>query len=184
MNITINNGTAPGTQESLIQAPLNLHFTGTVDVPPSLSTGQIIDVQPGPNRSNWPQAAGAGIYSLTTGSMTFEIQLPVTGNFQNGGAPVLTFTEVTTQSQSPYYTNPGENGPITDANGMSVSLYNWQNNTWDSETFNAYTFDVNDAQRYITPDGRILIQFSNSKNPQTTAYFTTPGVELKATIAG
>ena len=179
MNITINNGTAPGTQESLVQAPLNLHFTGTVDVPPALSTGQIVDVQPGPNSNNWPQAVESGVYSLTTGSMTFEIQLPVTGNLQ---AQTLTFNENTAASQSPNV-NLGQ-GATNDANAMSIGLYNWQTNTWDSKAFNADTFTVDDAQHYIDPNGRVLIQFTNSQNSQIPAVFTMPGVELNATIDG
>jgi len=179
MNITINNGTAPGTQESLVQAPLNLHFTGTVDMPPSLSTGQIVDVQPGPNSSNWPQVVNSGVYSLTTGSITFEIQLPVTSNLQ---AQTLTFDENAAAMQSPAV-NQGQ-GSANNANTMSIGLYNWQTNTWNSETFNANTFTVNDAQPYIDPNGRVLIQFSNSQNPQAPAFFTMPGVELNATADG
>jgi hypothetical protein len=177
--ITINDGTISGTQESLIQAPLNLHFVGTVDVPPSLSTGQIIDVQLGPNSNASPQAVGAGIYSLSAGSITFELQLPVTSNFQYVGAPTLTFNEDPIASKSAY-----SNGPTNDASTMSISLYNWQANTWDSKTFNPNTFKVDNAQHYIDPNGRILIRFANGQNSQATAMFTTPGVELNATIAG
>jgi hypothetical protein len=180
MNITINNGTAPGIQESLVQAPLNLHFTGTVDIPPSLSRGQITDVQAGPNNSNWPQAIGYnGIYSLTTGSITFEIQLPVAGNLQ---AQTLTFNETSIAAQS-LPINPGQ-GLTNDVNAMNIGLYNWQTNTWDSKTFKANTFTVDDAQHYIDPNGRVLIQFANGQNSQSPAFFTMPGVELNATAAG
>jgi hypothetical protein len=179
VNITINNGTAPGTKESLVQAPLNLHFTGSVDAPSSLASGQIVDVQPGPDGSDWPQAVESGVYNLTTGSVTFEMQLPVTGNFQ---AQTLTFSETPIASQSPPI-NPGQ-GLTNDANAMSIGLYNWQSNTWDSKSFNANTFTVDDAQHYIDPNGRVLIQFANGQNSQTPAFFTMPGVELKATVAG
>ncbi len=177
--ITINNGTVPGTQESLVQAPLNLHLVGTVDVPPSLSTGQIIDVQLGPNSNSSPQAVGAGIYSLAAGSITFELQLPVTSNLQYVAPPALTFNEDPIAAKSAYI-----NGPTSDASAMSISLYNWQTNAWDSKAFNPNTFKVDNAQHYIDPNGRILIRFANGQNAQTTAMFTMPGVELNATIAG
>lgn len=175
MGITINNGIVPGTQESLVQAPLNLHYTGTVDVPPSLSPRQIVDVQPGPNGSNWPQEVDAGVYSLITGSITFEIQLPVTGNLQ---AQNLTFSETPAA-----YANSGQ-GLTNDANAMSIGLYNWQTNAWDSQSFNANTFTVSNAQPYIDPHGRVLIQFANGQDSLTPAIFAMPDVELNATIAG
>jgi hypothetical protein len=177
MNITINNSTTSGTQESLIQAPLSLHFTDPVDVPPALSTGQIVDVQPGTNSSNWPQAVDDDVYSLTTGSITFEIQLPATGNL---AAQTLTFNENTAVLQSPAInTVPGA---TNDVNAMSIGLYNWQTNTWDGQTFNTNTFTVNNAQPYIDPNGRVLIQFSNGQNSQTPTLFTMPSVELNATV--
>ena len=179
-NITINNGSAPGAQESLIQAPANLHFTGKVDVPSALSTGQIVDVQPGPNSSNLPQATGPGVYNLITGSITFELQLPVTGNLQ---APTLTFSDASAASKMNYMNQGPGQGSTNDVNTMDVSLYNWQTNSWDHETFSASTFSVDNAQNYIGPNGRVLKQLANGQNSQNTTIFTMPGVELNSTIA-
>jgi hypothetical protein len=178
-NITINNGTPPGAQESLIQAPINLHFTGKIDVPATLSAGQIVNAQPGPNSSNLPQATGPGVYNLTTGSITFELQLPIAGNLQ---APTLTFSDASVASKMSYINNGPTQGSTNDVNTMNVNLYNWQTNTWDSKTFTANTFSVDNAQNYIGPNGRVLIQLANGQNSQNATIFTMPGVELTATI--
>jgi hypothetical protein len=139
---------------------------------------------------------GAGFYTLTSGSITFEIQLPVTGNLQNGegsaqgtgqgpalSAPTLTFYEAPTGIPTSNYSYRAT-GPTNDANTMSIGLYNWQTNTWDKETFTANTFKVDNAQHYIGPNGRVLIRFTNSQNSQTPTLFSIPSVELNATIAG
>ena len=74
---TINGVTVPGHHMTFIQKPLNLHFSGQIHIPLDFITASMADVQ-----SYDAQAILPGIYSMSTGSITFDLPLPDTTRMQ------------------------------------------------------------------------------------------------------
>lgn len=172
-HITINGNNTSGTQENFLQAPLNIDFSGGITIPSSLINGQLVDVE-GPN-NNTVQQSFPGTYSITTGSMTFEFTLPTASTLQNGS---LSFSEPSnlTRGVTPY-------GSVNDVNHIHAYLYNWQTNTWDAVSFNNYTLQVQNAQPYIGPGGRVLLQFANQDSTQGQTILAKPALQLQGTVS-
>ena len=84
-NVTINGAATTGINETMIQAPLDVNYSGSLNLPPQFLNGQLVDVE-----GNTVQTPAPGIYSLTTGSMTFEFVIPDATHLQSGN---LTMTE-------------------------------------------------------------------------------------------
>jgi len=173
--ITINGNSMIGAQEDYIQAPLNLDFSGPINVPPGMVNSQLIDAQGQTNNSI--QQTFPGTYSLTTGSMTFEFTLPKMPRLQNSS---LTFNEPANLTRGVPYGG----GPINDVNHIHVYLYNWQTGSWDSVSFNQFSLQVQDSQPYIGPGGRVLLQFANQDSSQGTTILTSPTLQLQGTVSG
>lgn len=113
---------------------------------------------------------------MTTGRMTFELTLPTLSQLQNSS---LDFLEPQ---------NPGNgmascaSSVVNDVTHLNVTLYNWQDSTWDEKTFSSYEFMIDNAQAYIGPGGRILIRFENQDSLLGSIIFATPAVELHGTV--
>src|SRR5207248_5971156 len=129
-NVTVNGTSPSGLQETLVQAPLNVIFSGTLNLPPDFITGQIINVQ-----GNSVQIQPTGAYTLTTGNLTFEFTVPTKLQVSN-----LTISEPSNLSQGTP-TLPGA-GSVVDANHLQASLYNWQAGSWDTITLNNFSFST------------------------------------------
>ncbi|HEY4034849.1 MAG TPA: hypothetical protein VGL94_12885 [Ktedonobacteraceae bacterium] len=174
--VTIGGTTSPQIQEALIQAPLNLNFSGTVDIPASLIPSQITNIQGANGNLQGYGSSRPGVYCMATGSMTFELTLPTLSQLQNSS---LDFTE----PQNPVGgVGSCASGAVSDVTHLNIKLYNWQTGTWDEKTFSTYEFKVDNAQAYIGPGGRILIQFDNQDSSLGSVVFSTPAVELKGTL--
>lgn len=174
--VAISGTTSPQMQEAFIRAPLGLNFSGTVDIPASLISGQITDIQAASSNLQGYGNPHPGVYCMTTGSVTFELTLPTLSQLQNSS---LDFTEPQ---------NPGTaiascaSSATSDVTHLNITLYNWQTGTWDEKTFSSYEFKVDNAQAYIGPGGRILIRFDNQDSSLGSIVFATPAVELKGTV--
>lgn len=169
--ITINGSNPTGLNETLIQAPLDINYSGTtLNLPSSLLAGQVVDVE-----GNGVQALSPGIYTLTTGSMTFEFTLPDVANLHSGS---LTITEPTGVTQ---VVNPSS-GPITDGSQHAL-LYNWHTHTWDAISFTLQAFTTSDTGAYVGPGGRVLVQFSNRDTSAGTVAFGKPSLNLQGVVS-
>jgi hypothetical protein len=174
--VTIGGTMLPQIQEAFIQAPLNITFSGMVDIPASLISSQITDIQVVGGNLQEYGSPHLGVYCMSTGSVTFELTLPTLSQLQNSS---LDFTEPQ---------NPGTgmafcaSGAASDVTHLNVTLYNWQTGTWDEKTFSSYEFTVDKAQAYIGPGGRILIRFDNQDSSLASVVFATPAVELRGTV--
>src|SRR6266849_9452999 len=160
------NGISPtGLHETLVQAPLTVNLSGSLNLPPYFIAGHLIDVE-----GNNVQAQFPGIYAMTTGSMTFEFAVPTQANLQVSG---LTITE------PPNAYQPGL-GPVA-ANGspLPLRLYNWHTRSWDSVSFKQNTFTTTDVGAYIGPGGRVLLQLANQDSSLGTLIFSTPSLNLQ-----
>ena len=178
--IVVNGSSVHGTQESLVQAPLDVSLAGGVNLPSNFVNGQLADVQ---TQGSNIQAQFPGIYTLSTGSMTFEFASPALHNVNTN---TLTFTENTnlvsglgnvSSNSSTNLNTPG------DFSHVQVYLYNWQTNKWDQVAFNQNTLTVHNAQAYAGPDGRILMQFSNQDSTQGTTLLTRPTLQLQGQVS-
>jgi uncharacterized membrane protein YhaH (DUF805 family) len=172
--VTINDAYTSKTQEMFFQAPLDVTYTGKVNIYPASVNCQLVDVQ---SQGTNVQALFPGVYALSSGSMTFEFTLPTISN------PKISSLTVSTAASLPQVGNTSGQGSV-DANHLHPYLYNWQTHTWDAETFSAFVFTTNTAQPYIGPGGRVLLQVTNTDSTQATAIFGKPSLQLTGTSAG
>ncbi len=183
-DVTINGSTRPNTQEHLLQAPLDLTFANTVDIPASMFSSQIVDVQ-GNAGNTEPQTLSPGVYMLVSGSVTFELTLPNNAKTQSGSLNIVAGDAQLKNAQSV----PG-NQPTTDVSHAHTSIYNWHTNSWENKSFSANSFSLklDDAQPYIGPGGRILVRVAHADTDTSAAretiLFTDPQAEFNGTLAG
>ncbi len=178
--IAVKGSRVAGTQETFIQAPLDVSFADpvgqSVNVPSDMVVGQLTDVQ---SQGNNAQTQSPGIYTLTAGSMTFEFALPQDFRLQSSS---ITMTEPSNLTQGGFPVGPGIS-TVTDVNHMRIYLYNWQKHNWDRFTFNQFTLTINNAQPYIDANGRIVTQFANQDVTKGTAVFGKPSLQLRGQVA-
>ncbi len=171
--LTINGNQPTGAQETFIQAPLSVQYAGTVNLPASFITGHIINVD---SQGTNIQEVLPGIYTMLTGSMTFELLAPphlhITNALINETQNIAT---TVLQNSGP------TSGTLNDISHAQISLYNWHTNTWDSITINPSTFSIpiNDTNSYVGPNGRILVQFANQNTSLGTLVFDTPSLQVQ-----
>ncbi|MBE3559413.1 MAG: hypothetical protein IMW89_09325 [Ktedonobacteraceae bacterium] len=174
-SITINGTSSPRYQETMIQAPLDVAFSGWVKLPASMLPGHLIDVQ---GQSNDYQTLMPGVYTMTTGGMTFEFYLPGTPNLQLNSLTINESSNLLNITGS----GNGGNNSLGDVNRFQIYLYNWQKGTWDSFNLSQYTLTVNNAQPYVSADGRVLVQFANQNSTLGTTLVTRPTLQIQGTI--
>ncbi len=169
-SVTINDINPAGLHETLIQAPLSVTLAGSLDLPPNFIAGQLIDAA-----GNNVQIRFPGVYTISTGSMTFEYVVPKTGNLQISG---LTITE-------PSDLNLLSQGITTlNADSLPFRLYNWHTKTWDAISLNQNTFTTNNVSAYIGPTGRVLVQLNNKDSSLGTFAFGKPLINLQGVVSG
>ncbi len=162
-NATVNGITPGGFHDNLVQAPLNIDFAGSSNLPSNLITAHVINAQ-----GSEAQTTSPGVYTLTTGTITFEFMLPGETNPQLNS---ITIAE-------PYIGLPT-------GIHLQVRLYNWQTGSWDAITLNQYTsFTTGYIGTYINSDGRILLQFANQNTFPGTLLFSKPSISLRGTASG
>ncbi len=173
--VVVNGTTPTGLQEALLQSPLNMSFSGSLQLPTNFINGQLIDVQ-GTNA----QYQYGGTYIMTTGSMTFEFPVHF-GKTQQVSS--LRFSEPTNLSQITGPSISPISGPVATANRLQAHLYNWQTGTWDVIQLNGYTFATSDTGAYISAEGRVLLQLSNQDSMVGTILFGRPSLDLQGTAS-
>jgi uncharacterized membrane protein YhaH (DUF805 family) len=171
-DVTINGEEPTGTQEVMLQAPLDVSFAGNVSLPASFINGQIIDVQ---NQGTNIQEQLPGIYTMTTGSVTFELTIPHNPQLHVNTA---TIAEPSDLNQALQATGSQPNA-LNDISVAQVYLYNWQTGHWDATTANNATITLSNTNAYIGAEGRILIQIVNQNTSKGTIAFSTPSVQIQ-----
>jgi len=152
--VTVNGLIAGGSHENFIQIPLNINFSGLV--PSTLIAAQVINAQ-----GNNVQTTLPAVYSMSTGSITFEFVVP--------------------QQARPVQIN---NMTITEAPGLShaqVRLYNWSTSSWDAITLSQDTFTTANIKAYTNPDGRVLLQLVNQSASPGVFTLSKPLLSLNST---
>ncbi len=175
--VDITGSRIAGTQETFLQAPLNVNFSDpanqSVNVPSDMIASQLIDAQ-----TQSAQTQSPGVYTLNGGSMTFEFALPTNLQMQSGN---ITLTEPSSLIQGNIPFGQGITS-IIDVNHIRIFLYNWQKQTWDRFSFNQFSLSINNAQSYIDSNGRIVMQFANQNASQGTAVFSKPSLQLRGLL--
>lgn len=172
--VSINGLPSSGVQESLVQAPMDVNYEGALNKASSLLPGQLVDVQ---TQGSNIQSQFAGIYTLSTGSMTFEFTLPY--------GPRLRATSLTI-SENPNLANGlatgGGTGAIGDLSHVQTYLYNWHTGNWDIVNFNQNTLLISKAQNYANAQGRVLMQIANQDSSLGQIVVTRPILQLQGNV--
>jgi hypothetical protein len=171
-NITVNGDQAAGTQEVMLMAPLYVNYAGNVTLPSNLVMGQLVDVQ---SQGTNVQEQLPDIFTMTTGSVTFEFAIPSNPQLHISSA---TINESSNMNQIMQQTGPSS-GPVSDINAAQAYLYNWQMRRWDAATINTSSITINNTHSYIGPNGRILVQFTNQDSSKGTIAFSTPTLQAQ-----
>jgi hypothetical protein len=149
----------------LVQAPLALKLSSPLKLSSSFITGQVIDVQ-----GNNVQAEFPGIYTMSTGHITFEFVLP---NSAEGQISSLTIRE---PANVLAMVAPGSKR-VTDGS-QHARLYNWNKGAWESISLSQNTFTTQDVEDYIDQNGRVLVQFANQDRSLGIVAFGKPSLVL------
>ncbi len=169
-NVTVNGTSPSGLQETLVQSPLNIDFSSTLNLPSNFMTGQLVDVQGSNIQAQYP-----GAYTMTTGSMTFEFAVTIGSNMQVSNLSVSEPANLA-QIGGPPSTS---GGPVVDASHLQAYLFNWQTNAWDTITLSGFTFSTPDTKAYINADGRVLLRLANQDSTVGTIFFGKPTLSLQ-----
>lgn len=162
---TVNNQTPQGQHTMFVQMPLKLNYSGLITIPQDSITGSIVDIS-----SFDAGAILSGAYTLTTGNVKFELDLPDVPHLYVGGFTITIPNLITHPS------GPGS-GISTHTNNIMAKIYNWHNQNWERIQPGANdTFTTNQPENYTGPNGRILIQVA-SKNA-TQIYFGKPTLSV------
>ncbi len=170
--VTVNGIQAGGLHETAVVADLDIAFAaGSLTLPPDLLSGRLVDAE----------ALNAGLlssssFTLTHGQITFEYSLPASQHFR---IQTMTLSQPVDPSILP---NRQPGGPQRSAS--HVVLYNWQTNSWDIIHLTQSTsFTTQHAQVYLSPDGRMLVQYVNQASDFSDIAFTMPSLTLTGSAA-
>jgi uncharacterized membrane protein YhaH (DUF805 family) len=169
-NATVNDTNPAGFHETLIQAPLSINLSGPLNLPPNFITGQLIDVVGSNAQIKFP-----GVYTISTGSMTFEYLIPQSPNTHLKGLTIAEPPNINILAQA---------GPVSNANTSPFRLYNWHSHSWDIIILNQDTFTTYNIGAYISTTGRVLLQFSNMSSQAGSLDFGRPIINLQGDISG
>ncbi|HLI06463.1 MAG TPA: hypothetical protein VKV40_07840 [Ktedonobacteraceae bacterium] len=173
--VTINGSAVSGLAETLIQTPIDLSFSGPLNLPTNYLLGQPVDVQ---SKGNNVQLEAPGVYVLTTGSMTFEFSLPAASRLHVDN---MTIQEPSTLTQT--MPSVGTSSGPTDVNHMQTYVYNWQSNSWDSYPMQEFNLSLDNIAPYIGPNGRVLVQFLNTDPSVGSILLARPSLSVDGTVS-
>ena len=163
VDFSVNNSSPTDLNETLIQAPLPVSLSASLNLPPSIIPGRLVDVT-----GKSAQEVLPGIYTIATGSMTFEYIVPTSGL-------KLTGLAITERSDANIYAQAAAS---IDPSALPFSLYNWRTHAWDSISLFEYSYTTKDIASYLGPGGRVLVQLANSDSSLGTFAFGTPSLNL------
>lgn len=73
------------------------------------------------------------------------------------------------------------NGAVSDISSAQAYLYNWQTRHWDTANVSNSSISINNPDAYISPDGRLLVQFVNQDATKGTIAFSDPNLQVQGT---
>ncbi len=167
-NVSVNDINPAGLHETLIQSPLNVNLAGSLDFPPNFIEGHLIDAE-----GNNIETPLPGVYTISTGNLTFEYNVPDIANLQINGLTITEPSNISLFAQA---------GATVDAGSLPFRLYNWHSGSWDAISLNQSTFTTNNSRAYISPAGRILLQLANKNSSLGIFAFGKPILNLQGVV--
>ncbi|GCE03009.1 hypothetical protein [Dictyobacter aurantiacus] len=162
---TVNDQTPQGQHTMFVQMPMKIHYSGLVTIPQDSVTGNVVDIA-----SFDAGAILPGSYTLTSGNVKFELDLPDVPRLYIGGLTITIPNLITHPS------GPGS-GITTYNNNITAKIYNWYTQKWERMQTNANdAFTTNQPATYTGPNGRILVQVGSKK--ATQIYFGKPTLSI------
>ena len=169
-NVSVNDINPTGFHETLIQAPLNVSLAGSLNFPPNFIEGYLIDAE-----GNNIETPLPGVYTISTGNVTFEYNVPDIANLQINGLTITEPSNINLFAQA---------GSTVDAGSLPFRLYNWHSGSWDAISLDQGTFTTNNSSAYIGPAGRILLQLANKDSSLGIFTFGKPLLNLQGVVLG
>jgi hypothetical protein len=160
---TVDNNATAGFHETLVQAPLAVNLASSSNLLPDYIAARVVDVAASNVQVQLP-----GVYSFSTGSMTFEFAVPTSAVHLSGLS--ISGPDVSLYAQ-------GSTAMAYDT--LPFRLYNWQTHAWDSISFSQGTFSTSDVRSYISTGGRVLLQLANQDKTLGTFIFGKPLLSLQ-----
>jgi hypothetical protein len=115
-------------------------------------------------------------YALSRGQITFEYSVPSSEHLR---IQTITFSQPANASILPYRQPGGSH-----SSASHIALYNWQTSSWDIIHLTQSTpFTTQHAQAYLSPDGRILVQYVNQASDFSDIVFTKPSLTVTGMAA-
>ncbi len=170
--VTVNGIQPGGLHETAVVAGLDIAFAaGSLTLPADVLSGRLVDAE-----ALKADLLSSNAYTLTHGQITFEYSLPASQHFR---IQTMTLSQPVDPSILPSK-QPG--GPHSSAS--HVVLYNWQTNSWDIIHLTQSTpFTTQHAQVYLSPDGRMLVQYANQASDFSDIAFTMPALTITGIAA-
>lgn len=168
--VTINGIHPGGIHETMLLANLNFSYpAGMLTLPPEVLPGRLVDAEGLGVRLLSPE-----IYAISRGQITFEYSLPASAHFQIQSMTLSQPADASIVS----YVQPG--GPR--ASASHIALYNWQTNSWNTiHLSQSLPFTTQNTKAYLSPDGRILVQYVNQARDFSDVAFTKPLLTINGT---
>ncbi len=165
--VTMNGINPGGIHETLLLADLAITYpAGPLTLPPDVLPGRLVDAQALGARLLSPDS-----YAMSHGQITFEYSVPSLGQIH---IQSIAFSQPADASILPYR-QPG--GSHSDSS--HVAIYNWQSGSWDIIRLNqSTTFTTQNTKAYLSPDGRILVQYVNQSSDFSDIAFTKPALTV------
>lgn len=163
---TVDNSPTAGFHETLVQAPLAVNLASASNLLPDYIPSRVVDVAASNVQVQLP-----GVYSFSTGSMTFEFAVP-TGGLHLSGLTIAG-PDVSLYAQG--------NTPMS-YDTLPFHLYNWQTSAWDSISFNQGSFTTSDVRSYISAGGRVLLQMTNQDKTLGAFVFGKPLLSVQGDL--
>lgn len=163
---TVDNNATAGFHETLVQAPLAVNLANTSNLLPDYIPSRVVDVAASNVQVQLP-----GVYSFSTGSMTFEFAVPT------GAAHVSGLT-----IRGPDVSLSAQNNTPMSYDALPFRLYNWQTHAWDSISFSQGSFSTSDVKTYVSAGGRVLLQLANQDKTLGTFVFGKPLLSVQGNL--
>jgi hypothetical protein len=136
-----------------------------LDIPHDFITGHVMSMD-----SFDAAAILPGAYSLSSGSVTFSLNIPE--------VPHAYISTITIRVPD-LLNNPNGQGTdsVTNSSSMQVHIYNWSTSKWDPITLDHQdSFTTNALDNYAGPNNRILVKINSHSTNQI--YFGNPQLNI------
>jgi uncharacterized membrane protein YhaH (DUF805 family) len=168
VNAVTFNGIHPGgLHETVLLAPVDITYAaGPLTLPPDVLPGRLVDAEAQNVRLLSPNS-----YALTSGQVTFEYSVPTSEHLH---------VQTITVSQPADSSIPPDMIPGSSLSSTShISLYNWQTSSWNAISLTqSASFTTQNAKAYLSPDGRVLVQYVNQASGLASIAFTKPSLTI------